>query len=196
MIVADVMTAPAVTIAPDEHVKEALRLLDCHAITALPVVTGGRLVGVVSEADLIREALPPDLGHHLGVLPDEEARQMEDFLVAGVMNHHPMSVRVDTDLAVATALLTETGVKSLPVLDEDDVVVGVVSRCDVVRVLARPDADIEADLDDRLRLRGDWLVEVAGGVATIDGPETDAQRAFARATAYMVPGVRQVRLRS
>jgi CBS domain-containing protein len=194
MIAADVMSSPAVTVRPEDSIKDALRLLDDHSLTALPVVSDGRLVGVLSEADVIRDGVPRDLTHHLGTLP-VDAEQSGSRVVADLMNHHPVHVAPETDLSVVAALLDGTTVKSLPVVDADRAVVGVVSRRDIVHVLARADEEIEADLDDRLRLRGDWLVEVEDGVATIDGPETDAQRAFARATAYTVPGVRQVRLR-
>jgi CBS domain-containing protein len=195
MIVSDVMSSPAVTVRPEDSVKTALQLLDEHSVTALPVVSGDRLVGVLSEADVICDGVPRDLGHHVSALP----RDVEEGglrVVAELMNHHPVYIGPDTDLSVAADLLNQTTVKSLPVVDGDGRVVGVVSRRDIVRVLARSDREIEADLDDRLRLRGDWLVEVEDGVATIDGPETDAQRAFARATAYTVPGVRHVRLRA
>jgi CBS domain-containing protein len=194
MIVADAMSSPAITVRPDDPVKEAIRLLDTHSLTALPVVDGGRLVGVLSEADVISDGVPRDLTHHVGVLPND-ADQYGARVVADLMNHHPVHVRPDTDLSVAAGLLNETTIKSLPVVDAEGAVVGVLSRRDIVHVLARSDAQIEADLDERLRLRGDWLVEVEDGVATIEGPETDAQRAFARATAYTVPGVRHVRLR-
>jgi CBS domain-containing protein len=196
MIVADVMTTPAVTIGPDETAKEALQLLDEHAVTSLPVVAHGHLVGVVSEADLIRETVPRDLGHHVARLAAEDPAAGAVLRVADVMTNSPLSVRPETDLAVATELLTSTGVKSLPVVDEVDRVVGVVSRRDVVHVLAREDDAIEAEVDAKLRLRGDWLVEVDDGVVTIEGPVTAAQRAYARATAYGVPGVRHVLIRS
>lgn len=194
MIVADVMSTPVVTVRPEESVKDALRLLDLHGVTALPVICREELVGVVSEADVICDGVPRDLVHHVGVLP-EDVEQSTSRLVTDVMNHHPVYVRPDTDLSVATRLLNETTIKSLPVVAGDGAVVGMVSRRDIVHLLARADSEIEADLDDRLRLRGDWLVEVEGGVATIEGPETDAQRAFARATAYTVPGVQRVQLR-
>lgn len=197
MIVADVMSAPAVTVEAETRAKEAMGLLDTHSLTALPVVSGGALVGVVSEADLIREALPADLTHHVRMLPDEDAQgAVGRTLVIDLMSHHPVSVRADTDLAEAAEMLTETMIKSLPVVDDSGAVVGVISRADIVRVLARPDSTIEAEVDDRLRSYGHWLVEVTDGVVTVDGPETEAQRALARASAYAVPGVRRVLLTS
>ena len=61
MLVRDVMTSPAVTIAPDLPLRRVAQLLDRHAITAVPVVDqGNRLVGLVSEADLVLDSVPPD----------------------------------------------------------------------------------------------------------------------------------------
>jgi len=61
MLIRSLMTSPAVTVSGDTPVGDAMRLLDAHRITALPVVDrDGRLLGVVSEADLLRDAVPVD----------------------------------------------------------------------------------------------------------------------------------------
>jgi len=196
MLVQEVMSRPACTVRAATPIKEALALLDEHAITALPVVDEhGRIEGVASEADLIRDALLPDARRHLSyalepttVLPPHE--------VGEVMTAHVLTVDSDADLAEAVEIMTSTGVKSLPVIDRDRVVVGVVSRRDVVRVLARPDQTIEADVDELFRSLGlEWLVDVRDGVVTItgaDGPET---RGVANVVAGSVPGVVGVRVR-
>src|SRR5215467_10418761 len=57
LTVSDVMTKRVVTVAPDTTFREAVELLECHRISGLPVVNGtGRLVGIVSEADLLNKA--------------------------------------------------------------------------------------------------------------------------------------------
>src|SRR5690606_27517814 len=117
----------------DATIKDAIATLDAHGITALPVVAGGRrVVGVVSEADLIRDLVAPD--PRAGVTPVAE-RVPTPTTVAEVMSPHAVKVRPDTDLADAIDLMTSTAVKSLPVVDDHDRVVGVVSRRDVVHVL-------------------------------------------------------------
>ena len=58
MLVRDVMTSPAITVAPRTSVKDGLRLLDRHRVTSLPVVgADGHLLGIVSEADLLKDAV-------------------------------------------------------------------------------------------------------------------------------------------
>ena len=112
------------------------------------------------------------------------------------MNLHPMTVNEDTDLAEAADLMTTTGVKSLPVLNHRRHVVGVVSRRDVIHLLARPDTEIEAELDDLYRrLDRDWLVEVHDGIATVTGPEGEGEHAMAATLAESVAGVTGVTVR-
>ena len=84
----------------------------------------------------------------------------------------PVTVHPDTDLAEAAQLMTESTVKSPPVV-EDSRLVGIVSRTDVVRMLALRDERVEADIDDLIRSEGmDWLVEVEDGVGGAGGGGT------------------------
>jgi len=193
MLVRDVMTSPAKTVQADASIHRALELLDIHSVTMLPVVSdAGAIVGVLSEADVVLDALPPDVRTHLipsGEL-DEVGRARE---VADLMNLHPVTVGPSTDLAAAGLLMTESAVKSLPVVDETGHVLGVVSRRDIVRVLARPDTAVEAEVDDLFRRLGtDWLVDVADGRVTVTGPAGAAERLMAESVALSVPGVRRV----
>jgi CBS domain-containing protein len=188
MLVRDVMTTGVVTVTPKASVKEATELLDAHHITALPVVDEhGRLVGVLSEADVLRE----------GLLPDPTKREIrthvfgrtEPLRVKDVMTKLPVSVTADSDLADAARVLVDTQVKSLPVVEHERLV-GIVSRSDVITMLARRDPVIETEVDELLRAAEvDFLVEVIGGVVRLDGPTDDHVREIARVLASTVPGV-------
>jgi CBS-domain-containing membrane protein len=192
MLVQEVMSAPAVTVGPSTSVKEALRLLDERSVTAMPVVDSrGRIVGVVSEADLIRDAVRIDV--RTRETPHEETfdhpRRVED-----VMSLFLLTVDAEADLTEAVDLMTTSAAKSLPVVDGGRVV-GVVSRSDVIHVLARSDQQIRAEVDDLLRTAGtDWEVEVLDGVVDVSGPIDDAQRRVAEAVAGSVTGVIAVRV--
>jgi CBS domain-containing protein len=192
MLVREVMTSPVHTVLPSTSVKEALQILDAHAITAMPVVDDhGRPIGVVSEVDLLWAALRPDQRRH--EIPPEADVDVPT-VVGEVMNHHPITVEPDGDLAAAVDLMMSTAVKSLPVVHQGRVV-GVVSRRDVVHALARSDRAIRAEVDELVRdVAGDWVVEVEDGVVTIEGPETDAQSRLATALATTVPGVVRVKV--
>jgi CBS domain-containing protein len=195
MLVREVMSSPAVTVRGDASLKEAISLLERHDVSAMPVVDGaGRLVGVVSEADVIRELVAPDQRTH--EIPVRLTTAPLAQRVADVMTTHPITVGSETDLAVATELMTSSAIKSLPVVDHGRVA-GVVSRRDVIRVLARPDLKIEAEVDELFRRAGrDWLVDVADGVVVVDGPSGEAERQLAEAMTRSVPGVVALRFRS
>jgi CBS domain-containing protein len=189
MLVHEVMSKGVVTVAPDTTVKHALALLAQHRVTALPVVTAdtGLLCGVVSEADLIQDLLASD--PRAVEIPRADVRS-KPTNVEEIMSGHPVTVRPDTDLVMAVELLTSTAVKSLPVVDRRGRLEGVLSRSDIVRLLARA--------DELLRTTGlqDWLVEVTDGTADLLGPEGTTEALVARLLAETVPGVIDVRTRT
>lgn len=195
MLVRDVMSTPPVTVGTGTGIKEATQLLARHAITALPVLDrSGALVGVISEADVLQDA-------YLGENPIQEVSLRTSagprgIRVADVMNRHPVSVPADATVTEAVDLMIGTTVKSLPVVDHGRVV-GVLSRRDLVRELARPDELVEAEVDDVLRRSGyAWSAEVDDGVVWLDGPATDAERALARELVARVRGVVGIYLRA
>ena len=192
MLVRELMTSPAVTIRPDATVKEAARRLTEHGITAMPVVDGrGALVGVLSEADVIRETVLPDPRAH--ERPVHVATGAIGVRVGDVMSHFPLSVRSDSDLAAAAELMTGTAVKSLPVVEAGRVV-GVVSRRDIVAVLARSDRRIETEIDELLRSAGvDAEVVVIDGVVLLDGVDEQRHQEMVRVLVSTVQGVVGVR---
>jgi len=190
MLVKDVMSQEPVTVTADTRVKAALTLLAQNAVTVLPVLNrSGRLCGVVSEADLIRDRVASDPRAH--EIPLEEEWHDHPSTVREVMTPHAITVRPDTELAVAVDLLTCTTVKSVPVVDHQDHVVGMLSRSDVVRMLSRSDADLEQAVDALLASVGlvDWVAEVTEGTVALSGPEGSSQHALARLVASTVPGV-------
>jgi CBS domain-containing protein len=196
MFVQDVMTREPTTVTAGTTIKRAAEVLTELQITSLPVVdTDGRLCGVVSEADLIRDAFAADPRSH--ILPESDAARSQAHLVSEVMTPHAVTVHESTDLARAAELMTSTTVKSLPVVDDHEHVVGVVSRSDLVRLRARADRDIEREVDSILVSLGhrDWLVEVSDGGVQIDGPATVRDRSLAEVAAGTVAGVVTVKVR-
>ena len=191
MLVRDVMTSPAVTLPSDTPLKRGLVMLDKHAVTMMPVTNAsGQIVGVLSEADVLRNSDPPQAPRQ-PVPTTAGGADQESRLIARLMNRHPVTVLDTADLATAAQLMSDAAVKSLPVVDEDDRVLGVISRRDLVHVLARTDDDIERDLVDLLRRIGtDWTVDVRNGAVTVGGPIRPAERAVAELAAMTVLGVR------
>jgi CBS-domain-containing membrane protein len=196
MLVQDVMTHETMTVQLETTVKHATELLAKHQISTLPVLDAqGRLAGIVSEADLIRDAFPRDPRSQLTPIEDDDEPPMK--LVSDVMTARVIAAYEGTDVAEAVELMTSTGIKCLPVVDDVGNLIGVLSRSDLVRVRARADEVIEAEVDAALVSLGhsDWLVSVNDGVVDIEGPETDRERSVARAGANTVPGVVSVKVR-
>jgi CBS domain-containing protein len=186
MLVREVMSAPAVTALASTSIKQALVLLDRNHITAMPVVdNAGRAIGVVSEADLLRDAVRTSTRAN-DALDDDGGRPHD---VQEVMSLMALTVDVDSDLADAVDLMTTTAAKSLPVVEHGRVV-GVVSRSDVIHLLARDDERIQEEIDELFHAaETDWLVEVSAGVVTVTGPSTPGESRVASVLAGSVAGV-------
>jgi CBS domain-containing protein len=194
VLVADIMTTAAVTTLPEARAKDALRELSDREITALPVVDhDNHLVGIVSEADLLREGVVRDprssvrRDEYTGALPVETART-----VGEVMSRHVITASPTQDVATVVGTMLDHGVHSVPVVLGARVV-GMVSRSDVVRALARADERIAADVVVLLRDAGldgwDCTVE-EGEVRLVAGSPDDTR--LAAALARTVTGVRSI----
>jgi CBS domain-containing protein len=188
MLVREVMSSPAVHVSPESPLKEVLGLLDEHQITSLPVLDeDGHLVGVISEADVLRDSVLPDRRAHERSV--ELTVPPSPMRVTDVMTHLAVSVAPDDDVADAVELLVDTQMKSLPVVSYGRVV-GMLSRRDVISVLARHDQLIEAEVDEDLRQAGvECSVEVHDGVVRLTDAESSENLRVARVIASRVPGV-------
>ncbi|GAA0229829.1 CBS domain-containing protein [Actinomadura nitritigenes] len=199
MLVREAMTAPAVTIAPSATVRQAMRVLLEHDVTALPVVgETGRLVGIVSEMDLLRgafEADPRAFARPLGGAP----RGPEPGRVEQVMTRDVRTARPTTDVAELAEMMLRTRIKSVPVVD-GSAVVGVVSRRDLIATLARGDARIRDDVLASIAAYapdgGPWDVTVEDGVVRLRGRHDEQAERIVEVLARTVPGATRVLLTS
>lgn len=200
VLVREVMSGDPVTIHTEATIRAALRLLAGHGVTSLPVVDhSGRIVGVVGEADLIRGHVRPDPA--LGAAPGDEATPRTPYAaperIEQVMTHQTVVVHPETDLIEVARIVAATGIKSLPVVDASDQVVGVVSRSDVVRLLALSDDELQQEITDRLIRAGmcGWAVQVRNGVVELTAAAApDGEDRAARGIAESMPGVGTVRV--
>jgi CBS domain-containing protein len=149
-LVRDVMSAPVTTLHPEVVVEQAADLLAEQNIGSIPVVDDdGKLVGILRDDDLIaseaRVHVPTFINFlGLGMAFPGEMKHLENELkkIAGatvgeVMQLDPPTVEVGATLEDVATLMHERAVNSLPVVDADGRVVGIVARADVVRFIAR-----------------------------------------------------------
>lgn len=183
MKVTEIMSRPVITVTPDTATEAAAELFIKHDISALPVIgSKGDLVGIVSEADL------------LGIAPRRAAGDAPQT-VANVMTRPVLSVPAGCEVSQVARILLECGYRHVPVVI-DRKVVGIVSRRDLVRVIARRDDMIKGEIARELGELGLGTslgeVSVDVGVVTIqfdEGPD----RRLAESVILSVPGVFRVR---
>ncbi|MEV7098593.1 CBS domain-containing protein [Amycolatopsis sp. NPDC051045] len=195
----DIMSSPVVSVTPDMTVKYAANLLSAHGFTALPVLDAdGRLIGVVTEADLVRDRFPRDARYRPGddAAPDDSPTTPAGT-VGGVMSTPAVGMGAGTDVVDLVRVLLEDRIRSMPIVDGAHVV-GVVTRRDLVRALARDDEVISADVRHQLAIYGGprrWTVEVHdGAVEVVDEFDDETDRHVATVLAQAVPGVTAVRV--
>ena len=190
------MTRKVVTVTPDTSFKEAVRLLRSKRVSGLPVVDcTGKVVGIVTEADLLNKAekREPDayaLESRRHRLDRSRAAALD---VASAMSPEVTSVRPDFPVARAAREMHTRGFKRLPVVDGNGRLVGIVSRGDLLRVFLRSDGELGAEVHHILdeaetTLGGRGLKATAsGGVVELFG--TFASKSRLDATVRAVAGV-------
>jgi CBS domain-containing protein len=216
----DVMTTEVVTVSPETTVQDLAKILSEKGISGAPVVDADqRLVGIVSEGDLLHRA---ETGTERriqrrrswwleSVAAEEELAR--DYVkahgrsVADIMTREVISAEETTDLADLAMLLETKRIKRVPVVSGGKLV-GIVSRANLVRALATTSSapKIVADTDDRT-IRTQLLAELrqqqwaniwAADIMVRDkivhvwfsADESDAERQAVRVAALNVPGVR------
>ncbi len=189
------MSAPVITIAPEASIKAAARLLVSCGISALPVTDAkGALVGIVSEADLIPIETRPD--PRAQATPMAPTAGSAPRTVADVMTRKVITVPVDCEVSQAARIMIEADVKRLPVMDSERLA-GIVSRRDLVKVIARRDEDLQEEVGRRLaELGASSTVTVDGGIATIHVGTSGPSKRLAESVALTVPGILEVRFAS
>jgi CBS domain-containing protein len=147
--VRDVMTPDVVSVGKQASGTTLARLLSEHHISAVPVLTGaGKLAGVVSEADLLKAQRHPGARARDGLLRrrPRATRGHPAYTAGHLMTSPAITIHPDAPLAVAARRMTDHHLTLLPVVDESAVLIGVISRRDLLSVYLRPDADIVAEV--------------------------------------------------
>lgn len=204
--VREVMASDVVTVTPETSIHDAAALLAEHKISGAPVVAQGAVVGMVSEADLLAAAMPPSSRHRgvsvldmLSVIGTARPRGHHDGLsIRDVMSQVVVAVHPDATVWEAARTMHDRGIKRLPVITEEDQLVGIISRADIVRAVARNDDEIRRDVIEHLEVLGEDVFEelevrVVDGVARLTGKVDRAStHDIALRLTSRVPGVLDV----
>lgn len=183
--VGSVMTTEVVRATYGTPFKEVARLLGEHRVGGLPVVDeDDQVIGVVSETDLMaHQAEAPDPYEpkkrfrfaDLTRGGKQRAAKSTARTAGRLMTAPPVTVHADVTIVEAARTMARHRVERLPVLDEENRLVGIVTRRDVLQVFLRPDTEIRDEVVDEVLVRALWLapstidVSVVEGVVTLSG---------------------------
>jgi CBS domain-containing protein len=208
----DVMVSPAITIKSTSSVKDVAKILLERRISAVPVVDDqGKLVGIVSEGDLLHRAeagterrrswwLSAFAGEHALALEYIKAHSLK---VTDVMTTRVITATPDSPLHAVAALLEKNSIKRVPIV-ENGQLVGIVSRANLVQAVASAGKGLEIPLSDAAirdkvlaRLNAQpWVhttllnITVNGGVVDIWGiAQSETERKAIAVAAETTPGV-------
>jgi|GEM_PF-210299 len=133
LIVADVMTKDPVTIKSDDKLSYIVRLFSNKKISGAPVISEGNIVGIITKSDIIKVIGVKDLLN----IDSTGLKKLEDVKVSDIMRKKVQSVKRHTKIAEATHIMNKRNINILPVLDDKNRIVGVVSRGDIVRIVSK-----------------------------------------------------------
>ncbi|MFB9619227.1 CBS and ACT domain-containing protein [Brooklawnia cerclae] len=156
------MTSNPFTIGPDATVPEAIELMTTHKVRKLPVLSGGRLVGIVSQSDVDRASPSVATSFSAG----EVAYIFSKLKVSKVMTRDPLTIGPDALLEEAAVIMRDNKIEMLPVMDGDRLV-GVITESDLLEAFI--DLNGARDRGTRLAIEADDQPGVLARLATITG---------------------------
>ncbi len=200
MRVAEIMTTEVLTVTPETSLKQVAELLTARGIAGVPVVDEeNHVLGVVSEADIIlkeRRIATPDALHRMLHRTNGNAAKKAARTAGEAMTSPAITLTAMRRVDVAAALMLDKQVNRLPVVDDHGVLVGIVTRADLVRAFVHTDAEIATEIREEVLLRELWLrpedfdLTVERGDVTVAGhlPNEDERELLIRRIG-LVPGV-------
>jgi len=208
----DIMTTDVVWVAPDKSVRDVAELISARKLSAVPVIDDGKVIGIVSEGDLIQRE---ELGTATSIRGQTSARSNADYLkshgmhASDIMSWNVITAVEETPLSEIADTMQTRQIKRIPVM-RNEKLVGIVSRSDIVKTLAaRPEGagePVNSD-DDIIRFKvietlmempgtSPWLtsVKVSKGVVHLDGTiQDETAKEPSRVAVEQVPHVVEVR---
>jgi CBS domain-containing protein len=204
--VGHVMTRDVVSVTPGTPIKDAAILLTERGISGLPVCDeDGRVVGVLSEADLLVKESGPQRssGGLFAWLVDTastpDLAKLRAHTAGEAMSEPPITIEPDAPVTEAARQMVELGINRLPVVEGDELV-GIVTRADLVRLFTRSDEEIAHEIREDVAGRMLWIapdrleVDVERGEVVLRGQvDTEVEAELLEKRVPLVPGVVGVR---
>lgn len=146
-LIGSVMTRDVIAVKADDPLQEVARLMNEHHISGFPVLfEDGRIVGVISEGDLIRRYQTlrmPTFAAVLGALVpvgppgalERQIREIASTKVSEIMSRPAITARPDWPVSQAADVMIRQGINRLPVVDAAGSLVGIVTRADLIRAM-------------------------------------------------------------
>ena len=145
LLAQNIMTSGVVTVTPETSIGELSKILLENKISGVPVIDKeGKLIGIVSEADIIRENIKVQFPFYFdplmvsGYIADFEkySEDIKDYLnvkVELIMNHRVKTSNLSTPVSEVADIMISSSVNRIPVIDEDKKVVGIITRADIIK---------------------------------------------------------------
>ncbi len=209
MRVADIMSKQLVSLMPGHSVRHAAQIMLDHRVSGLPVVDAGKVVGLLTEGDLLRRIELGSEGRVSPLLlsPGGVARDFvrtHSWRVADVMSAPVITVNEEMTLTDAALLLSTRGIKRVPVV-RDGALVGILSRADLLKVIALSRPEHIAEGEEALRRAaqariGELTVFAVPPMVTVEGHvvhlwgevRSRAERDAARVAVETIPGLESI----
>lgn len=200
MKVRDLMTKSVVSVAPEASLRQAAELLVEHGVSGLPVTVDTKVVGVLSEGDIVARASGSADRGGLGLLawlfdPDPALTKATASTVGEAMSSPAVTIAPTRPVHEAARRMIAEGVNRLPVVERDELV-GILTRADIVRAFTRDDRELASEIRSDILRRTFWVepgtvdVKVVDGRVTLAGEvETEADAEILPVMVSRVPGV-------
>ena len=148
MILQEIMNKYPITVGNEEHLTEVAKLLVKHHLTAISVVDdNNKLIGIISEGDLLYKKVRPHAPHYINILGaniyyggigeyDAQFKKLVATKVEEIMTTEVITAYADAEVEVTVGAMVEKHLKNLPVVDDAYHLVGMVSRHDIMKLIA------------------------------------------------------------
>jgi CBS domain-containing protein len=173
------MTTGAVAVRAGTPYREMAAMFRKHRVSGFPVVDDdGKVIGVVSETDLLAVEAAPDPGAHpvpRGWRPHRKVLTVGEATAGALMTHPAVTVGPDEMVKNAARLMHSLKLQRLPVVDRDGHLAGIISRSDVLSVFRRTDEEIRREVTQDVIADGffadpaRFTVTVHDGIVTLEG---------------------------